>query len=113
MITRSVNLFVSSEQELAAFVRELAELFTIEFDPIEGGDAYQFRNGAIALTVKPHSYPNLEAYRYHLLVTGDVYGTPHQRVKWIVDWAYDFYQALKATGRYRIRRAELPAQFDS
>ena len=59
---------------------------------------------AIALTVRPHTYPDLADYRYHLAVTGDTYGIEMQRVKWREDWAIDCYQALKATGRYRLRR---------
>ena len=101
---KSVDIFVATDQELAEFASELSELFTIELVPIEQGNAYEFRNGAIALTVRPTSYPDLVDYRYHLSVTGDTYGIEMQRVKWREDWAIDFYQALKATGRYRLRR---------
>jgi hypothetical protein len=103
-MTKSVDIFVASDQELTEFAGVLSELFTIELVPIKQGSAYEFRNGAIALTVQPNAYPDLADYRYHLAVTGDTYGIEMQRVKWREDWAIDFYQALKATGRYRLRR---------
>jgi hypothetical protein len=108
-LTKRVDIFVGTDQSFPEFVQDLSELFTLELVPAEDGSAYRFDNGSIVLTVQPNTYPELAPYRYHLLVTGGVYGTPYQRVKWIVDWSVDFYEALKATGRYRLRReADLP-----
>jgi hypothetical protein len=105
-LTTRVDIFVATDQSFTEFINDLSELATIELVPLNDGSAYRFDNGAIVLTVQPNTYPQLASYPYHLLITGGVYGTPYQRVKWIVDWSLDFYQALKATGRYRLRRVE-------
>lgn len=102
-VTTRVDIFVATDQSFTDFIHDLSDLLTFDLTPMDGGNAYQFSNGAIVLTVQSNAYASLDAYRYHLLVTGGVYGVPTQRVKWIVDWSLDFYQALKATGRYRLR----------
>lgn len=111
-LTTRVDLFVGTDQSLPEFIQDLSELLTLELVPLEDGSAYRFDNGSIVLTVQPNTDPHLAPYRYQLLVTGGVYGTPYQRVKWIVDWSVDFYEALKATGRYRLRRMEKVADRD-
>ena len=103
-MSKGVDIFVDSEQALDDFVADLSKLFTIEFIALAEEEAYQFRNGAIALTVRPNDNPQRADHRFHLQVTGDTYGYPQQRAKWSQDWGYDFYQALKGSGRYRVRR---------
>ncbi len=103
-MSKGVDIFVDSEQSLADFVADISKILTIELEALPDENAYQFRNGVIALTIRPNDNLQRANHRFHLQITGDTYGDPQQRAKWSQDWGYDFYQAIKGTGRYRVRR---------
>ncbi len=108
-MSRNIDVFVGTAENLEDFIRELESLLNIKLKIAFYGHniLYEYYNSRIVLSVGDHDYDNdrdmnFEDYQYDIEIRAVNRDTEEERKKWREDFSYLVFNKLKEMGRYKL-----------